>query len=883
MGADDAAATEHVTVIVMTSPARLPERARLLRRTVSSAIAQRLAPCWSHDVLVLDDGPAGAGWAHIAALVPAARERGVELRYVALPPDASGSVNMRLKRNAGLLLSAGDAAAFFDDDDWRGPESLQAQLDELAAAAADVCTLQVQHVCELDPAARAVRYFDLADGGGLFSARLGNPGTAVLRRTVWESNPSVGFPDTPCEDVDFARLLLADSPLLGSVRPRRCTHVLLDAAALSRQGRAHATFMTVRLVGYRHEWPLRALDRSPAGAPPPCLAVDDARFYAAHCAALSQGLALGGGACDADANGGSPTPLTPPPPPPPGLEAVLAEASRRMEGATRALLLLSALRQANSSVPGGPGPGGPGPSPSVGVASAVKESTDGSCGKVGDGGLGGSEDVHGGEVDGEVGSLLLQLHAACGVLSAAHAAGGGDATEGGGAPAEAVRALIRLKECSASRRATASTPAASGASAGASVAQRMIDGGVMRSVVSVVALLGGGAAPDAATPPFAPSVLELVSLAAELAEEILFRTDHSSLDLAPRAAAADGDGSAPADSRAGTEGAEPLSAMAGVLANTHLEPATHAAAAGALQHMLSHAEARARLAGLPPCATPLVAALRSPCATTRRRAAGAVCNAAAHLDTLAVLVDAGAPTALATALSAPLAPAPAGSPPAVHAPLRALERLCAISATAREQADEAMPHGALLSRLAEELSGAHAPTRALASRLVATLSRSEARHWLPVEARRPKRTWPHDSIVYYTGVALEPWGPERLDTGLGGSETAVLQLASRWARADADGRAREVVVYLRLAGGDRSERTWRGVSLRDVSTFSPEDGFGTLVVWRSLEILDLPLSARLVLLDLHDMPLIHEISPRRLAAVWQLTARTRAPSPQRQL
>ena len=65
-----------------------------------------------------------------------------------------------------VLLCTGSFACFFDDDDWRSADSVQAQLARLAATGADVCTLQVEYVCEIDAAARAARYFYLAGGGG---------------------------------------------------------------------------------------------------------------------------------------------------------------------------------------------------------------------------------------------------------------------------------------------------------------------------------------------------------------------------------------------------------------------------------------------------------------------------------------------------------------------------------------------------------------------------------------------------------------------------------------------------------------------------------------------------------------------------------------------
>ena len=112
----------------------------------------------------------------------------------------------------------------------------------------------------MDATARSVRYAATPDGGGVFSARLGNPGSAAIRRLAWEANSAVGYPDTPCEDLDYCRLLLSDAPTLAPSRPRRCSHVLIDMAELRRQGRGVASgFMTVRLIGHSHVWPLPSL------------------------------------------------------------------------------------------------------------------------------------------------------------------------------------------------------------------------------------------------------------------------------------------------------------------------------------------------------------------------------------------------------------------------------------------------------------------------------------------------------------------------------------------------------------------------------------------------------------------------------------------------
>ena len=109
---------------------------------------------------------------------------------------------------------------------------------------------------------------------------------------------------------------------------------------------------------------------------------------------------------------------------------------------------------------------------------------------------------------------------------------------------------------------------------------------------------------------------------------------------------------------------------------------------------------------------------------------------------------------------------------------------------------------------------------------------------------------------------------------------AVLQLAARWAATEP---RREVAVYLRLSPtttgsthvGTSEERHWNGVRLLDVTAFNPADEFGTLVVWRSLELLDGQIKAKLVVLDLHDMPRRHDMSPARLARVHRIMLKSK--------
>jgi len=240
-------ATPHtLLIIILTAPGQRPERGALLKRTVVRAATQWLAAGVRLEVLVLDDEPA-RGWPLVCealaglAVERSSRSGGVDtvnyscmVRYVAVPADAAtGRVCLRLKRNLALELATeygSDSVLFFDDDDWRSEDAAQVQMDALAAAGSDACSVQVQYVCELHSSVgetrggtstgvaplESVRYFHTPDGGGIFSPTLGNPGTALLMRRVWVGDggsdrgggglpppPPPGFPKTPYEDVDL--------------------------------------------------------------------------------------------------------------------------------------------------------------------------------------------------------------------------------------------------------------------------------------------------------------------------------------------------------------------------------------------------------------------------------------------------------------------------------------------------------------------------------------------------------------------------------------------------------------------------------------------------------------------------------------------------------
>ena len=103
-------------------------------------------------------------------------------------------------------------------------------------------------------------------------------------------------------------------------------------------------------------------------------------------------------------------------------------------------------------------------------------------------------------------------------------------------------------------------------------------------------------------------------------------------------------------------------------------------------------------------------------------------------------------------------------------------------------------------------------------------------------------------IVFFCGRSAEPWGPPSLDTtGIGGSETAVVKIAERFAR---DGW--RVDVY---CGAGRYEGEYEGVGYWEPSRLGyagDDERADVLVAWRQPAAHSLPVRARCRVVWLHD-------------------------------
>lgn len=115
----------------------------------------------------------------------------------------------------------------------------------------------------------------------------------------------------------------------------------------------------------------------------------------------------------------------------------------------------------------------------------------------------------------------------------------------------------------------------------------------------------------------------------------------------------------------------------------------------------------------------------------------------------------------------------------------------------------------------------------------------------------PPRKWAHNEICYFAsfgGKHFEEWGFSNLETGIGGSETAVLRLSIEWAK-----KGYHVTVY-----GDPGEQKGRyeiasgSVTLLPWYYFNHKDNFNVFIQWRSSSMAG-KIACKSFLVDLHDM------------------------------
>lgn len=109
------------------------------------------------------------------------------------------------------------------------------------------------------------------------------------------------------------------------------------------------------------------------------------------------------------------------------------------------------------------------------------------------------------------------------------------------------------------------------------------------------------------------------------------------------------------------------------------------------------------------------------------------------------------------------------------------------------------------------------------------------------------KVWGANEICYYANFGnkhFEEWSPKNLERGIGGSETAVINLAREWVKLGF-----KVTVY-----GDPGSAvgTYDGVEYLPYFHFNPKDKFNILIQWRSNYLVG-SVSAKKFYVDLHDV------------------------------
>lgn len=126
----------------------------------------------------------------------------------------------------------------------------------------------------------------------------------------------------------------------------------------------------------------------------------------------------------------------------------------------------------------------------------------------------------------------------------------------------------------------------------------------------------------------------------------------------------------------------------------------------------------------------------------------------------------------------------------------------------------------------------------------------------------PPTVWQYKSIAFYCGLSLEPWdGTATKTKGIGGSETAVIELAKQFA---ANGW--KAVVY-NWCDAPPEGMEIDGVLYKNYWQIDHRDTFDVLVLWRTPGFLDIDWKARKLIVDMHDVSNPNEWTPKRLEKV----------------
>lgn len=137
--------------------------------------------------------------------------------------------------------------------------------------------------------------------------------------------------------------------------------------------------------------------------------------------------------------------------------------------------------------------------------------------------------------------------------------------------------------------------------------------------------------------------------------------------------------------------------------------------------------------------------------------------------------------------------------------------------------------------------------------IIKTSERTEDRlSYVSFSTTRPRGR----DVAIWCPFSYEEWGPHTLETGIGGSEEAVIHMA-----AALTARGDRVTVY----GG--WEGAHEGVLYHNHQTFDPYALHDIVVVWRTPTPVDMRIHATAVYIWMHDVPNPSEFTPERMERV----------------
>jgi len=123
----------------------------------------------------------------------------------------------------------------------------------------------------------------------------------------------------------------------------------------------------------------------------------------------------------------------------------------------------------------------------------------------------------------------------------------------------------------------------------------------------------------------------------------------------------------------------------------------------------------------------------------------------------------------------------------------------------------------------------------------------------------PKRVWGQDEIAILCGPGFEQWSPKSMESGLGGSEEAVVHMSNELTKL-----GWKVTVFAN-PGADAGNID--GVEYRPWYDLNPLDSFNGLIMWRTIGFADIKPKAKFSMVWMHDVPNNPDFTEERVDAV----------------